>query len=205
MQPNLLLIVLAGLLVAAGVYLLLERSLTRILVGLLLASNGVNLLFLVAAGPAKLAAFIGLNDPDEMTDPLPQAMVLTAIVITLASLAFLLTMAYRSFQLNGHDEVADDVEDSQIRRLAALDEASDSYDEHDVGMPDEDEDETDSDVMSAPTGPDRQAPDTPGPSGSDPVHTDLAVAHDVADGRAGADGHADADGHDDRDVTGDQP
>src|SRR5699024_5597653 len=118
-------------------------SLTRVLVGILLASNGVNLLFLIAAGPAKLAAFIGLNPPERMTDPLPQAMVLTAIVITLASLAFLLTMAYRSFQLNGHDEVADDVEDAQIRRLAALDEASDSYDEDDGGMPDEDGDGTD--------------------------------------------------------------
>lgn len=140
MVPNLVLVVLAGVLVAAGVYLLLERSLTRVLVGILLASNGVNLLFLVAAGPARRAAFIGLNAPEDMTDPLPQAMVLTAIVITLASLAFLLTMAYRSFQLNGHDEVADDVEDAQIRRLAELDEASDSFDDNDDdGAPDEDD------------------------------------------------------------------
>lgn len=139
MAPSLTLVVLAGVLVAAGVYLLLERSLTRVLVGILLASNGVNLLFLIAAGPALRGAFIGVNPPELMTDPLPQAMVLTAIVITLASLAFLLTMAYRSFQLNGHDEVADDVEDAQIRRLADLDEASDSFDEdEDDGAPDED-------------------------------------------------------------------
>ena len=44
-----------------------------------------------------------------MSDPLPQAMVLTAIVITLGMTAFLLAMAYRSWQLNGHDEVQDDV------------------------------------------------------------------------------------------------
>lgn len=149
--PNLVLVILAGILVAAGVYLLLERSLTRVLVGILLASNGVNLLFLVAAGPALRGAFVGLNLPEEMTDPLPQAMVLTAIVITLASLAFLLTMAYRSFQLNGHDEVADDVEDAQIRRLADLDEASDSFDEDedDEGMPDEAEIPADLDAAEA--------------------------------------------------------
>ena len=46
-----------------------------------------------------------------MSDPLPQAMVLTAIVITLGVAAFLLAMAYRSWQLQGHDEVQDDVED----------------------------------------------------------------------------------------------
>ena len=148
-QPSLILIIVAGVLVACGVYLLLERSLTRVLVGVLLASNGVNLLFLVIAGPAKGAAILGLNTPEEMTDPLPQAMVLTSIVITLATLAFLLTMAYRSFQLNGHDEVADDIEDAQIRRLAELDGASQSYDEDDGEAPDEDVDPESVDAESA--------------------------------------------------------
>jgi len=46
-------------------------------------------------------------------------MVLTAIVITLALTAFVLAMAYRSWQLNGHDEVQDDLEDRRIVRLAA--------------------------------------------------------------------------------------
>ena len=49
-----------------------------------------------------------------MSDPLPQAMILTAIVITLGMAAFLLTLAYRSWQLLGHDEVQDDVEDRRI-------------------------------------------------------------------------------------------
>ena len=52
MSPNLTLALVAGVLVAAGVYLVLERSLTRILVRVLLASNGVNVLFLVASGAA---------------------------------------------------------------------------------------------------------------------------------------------------------
>ena len=72
-----------------------------------------------------------------MSDPLPQAMVLTAIVITLGATAFLLALAYRSFQLNGHDEVADDVEDAVIRQLAEGDLASDSYDADVEGHPDE--------------------------------------------------------------------
>ena len=49
-----------------------------------------------------------------MSDPLPQAMVLTAIVITFGLTAFLLAVAYRSWQLTGHDEVQDDLEDRQI-------------------------------------------------------------------------------------------
>ena len=123
MTANLTLAIAAGILVAAGVYLLLERSLTRILLGILLASNGVNLLFLVAAGRPGTPPIHGLVD-ENISDPLPQAMVLTAIVITMAVAAFVLTMAYRSFQLHGHDEVADDVEDARIRELADADVAS---------------------------------------------------------------------------------
>ncbi|MGJ3509897.1 Na(+)/H(+) antiporter subunit C [Enemella sp. A6] len=137
MVVNFTLVVVASVLIATGAYLLLERSLTRILVGVLLMSNGVNVLYLVAAGPAGRAPLIGLFEPDEMSDSLPMAMVLTAIVITLASTAFMLTMAYRSFQLHGHDEVQDDVEDAQIRRLAEADEASESFDESGDGTPDE--------------------------------------------------------------------
>ncbi len=137
MTPNLTLALIAGVLVAAGVYLMLERSLTRILVGVLLASNGVSVLFLVVSGAAGGAPIIGVTEQAEMSDPLPQAMVLTAIVITLEVTAYLLALAYRSFQLNGHDEVADDVEDSAIRRLAEQDLTSGSYDEGDEGAPDE--------------------------------------------------------------------
>ncbi len=56
-----------------------------------------------------------------MSDPLPQAMILTAIVITLAVTAFLLALAYRSRDISGHDEVQDDVEDRRIVVLAERD------------------------------------------------------------------------------------
>jgi multicomponent Na+:H+ antiporter subunit C len=51
--------------------------------------------------------------------------------------AFLLTLAYRGFQLNGHDEVQDDIEDARIRRRAEEDQTSESYDEADADLPDE--------------------------------------------------------------------
>lgn len=53
-----------------------------------------------------------------MSDPLPQAMVLTSIVIGLALTAFMLAMSYRTWQLNGNDEVQDDREDRRIALAA---------------------------------------------------------------------------------------
>jgi multicomponent Na+:H+ antiporter subunit C len=126
-SSSLSLILAASTMIGCGVYLVLERSLTRVLVGLVMLGNGVNLLFLVSGGPAGRAPIVG-DDPSPMSDPLPQALVLTAIVISLGTTAFLLAMAYRSWQLTGHDDVQDDVEDAAIRRLAAADEASDTFD-----------------------------------------------------------------------------
>jgi len=117
-----------AVLISAGVYLLLERSLSRVLLGVIMVSNGVNLVFMVSSGAAGDAPIVGETDPAAMSDPLPQAMVLTAIVITLGITAFLLAMAYRSWQLNGHDEVQDDVEDAVIRGLAESDLESQAFD-----------------------------------------------------------------------------
>jgi multicomponent Na+:H+ antiporter subunit C len=121
MTPNVVLVLVVVALVTTGVYLLLERSLTRVIIGIVLIGNGVNVLFLVAGGQAGGAPIVGTTRPEDMSDPLPQAMVLTAIVITLGMTAFLLAMAYRSWQLNRHDEVQDDLEDRRIARMAAAD------------------------------------------------------------------------------------
>lgn len=117
--PNLVLVLLVGALFGTGVYLLLERSLSRVLVGLTLVSNGANLLLLIAGGAAGGPPLIGSGPQEQMADPLPQALVLTAIVITLGLSAFLLAMAFRSWQLHGHDEVQDDLEDRRIARRVA--------------------------------------------------------------------------------------
>ncbi|TDB74771.1 Na(+)/H(+) antiporter subunit C [Micromonospora sp. KC721] len=121
MSPNLTYVLVVGVLVAAGVTLLLERSLTRVLMGVILLGNGANLL-LLTGGRSGGAPIVGTTAEQDMADPLPQAMVLTAIVITLGMTAFLLALAYRSWHLNGHDEVQDDVEDRRIVELADRDE-----------------------------------------------------------------------------------
>jgi multicomponent Na+:H+ antiporter subunit C len=126
-NANLTLILVASTLIGCGVYLILERSLSRVLIGLLMMGNGVNLLFMVASGPAGKPPILGSVPTDEMADPLPQALVLTAVVIALGTTAFVLAMAHRSWQLNGNDDVQDDVEDAMIRGLAAADDVSDSH------------------------------------------------------------------------------
>ncbi len=116
MSVSLTLLLTAGVRVACGVYLVLERTLSRIILGFVLLGNGVNLLFIIAAGKPGLPPFEGSGDPEAMTDPLPFAMVLTAIVISLGVTAFGMALSYRAWQLFGHDEVPDDVEDRRVLR-----------------------------------------------------------------------------------------
>lgn len=115
------LVALAGVLVGTGVYLLLTRSLIRIVFGVGLLANGINLVIVAAAGGSGAPAFVDVEGaaPEGMTDPLPQAFVLTAIVIGLALIAFLSALAWRSWTIDGLDEVEDDVEDRRVARLRA--------------------------------------------------------------------------------------
>lgn len=143
MSTNLALVVSASAMVGCGVYLLLERSLTRVLVGIVLMANGVNVALLLAGGPAGEEPLAGESDPAAMSDPLPQALALTAIVITLGTAAFILAMAYRSWQLTGHDDVQDDVEDRAVRHRAREDQTSGAYGISEVAGPAESEREPD--------------------------------------------------------------
>ncbi|MEV4655667.1 Na(+)/H(+) antiporter subunit C [Micromonospora sp. NPDC049301] len=138
--PALVLVLAVGVLVGCGAILLLERSLTRILLGVILLGNGVNLLILLG-GRSGAAPVVGTVAVDRMSDPLPQAMVLTAIVITFGLTAFLLAVAYRSWYLTGDDEVPDDLEDRQIIRRAERNEVATA----DLGGegPDEDPEQVD--------------------------------------------------------------
>jgi multicomponent Na+:H+ antiporter subunit C len=111
--------VLAGVLAAVGTAQLLQRTLTRIVIGLAMMGHGANLLLLMAGGRAGRAPLITIDGPPPgAADPLPQAMALTAIVITFGIMAFLLTLAYRSWTLTHNDEVEDDIEDRRIARVA---------------------------------------------------------------------------------------
>lgn len=127
-QPNITLVVVVAVLIAVGTVLVLDRSLVRVLLGLLLVSNGVSVLYIVVGGEAGRPPFVGAAQPNEMSDPLPQAMVLTAIVISLATMGFLLALSYRLWQLAGTDDVPDDAEDARILSMASANETSATYD-----------------------------------------------------------------------------
>lgn len=124
---SLVLAVTAGVLCACGTYLLLGRQLSRIVIGIGLLGHGVNLLLVLSGGDGGDPAFAG-GDQGGFADPLPQALVLTAIVITFGVIAFLLSLAFRSWQITADDEVEDDVEDRRISRdaLRAADEGVDA-------------------------------------------------------------------------------
>jgi multicomponent Na+:H+ antiporter subunit C len=107
-----------AVLYGAGTYLLLQRNLSRIVIGLAVLGHGANLLLLLAGGRAGRAPIVG-EGSGPAADPLPQALALTAIVITFGVSAFLLALAYRSWMLNRSDEVEDDVEDRRIAETAA--------------------------------------------------------------------------------------
>jgi multicomponent Na+:H+ antiporter subunit C len=113
---NITLIVLMAAFFAAGVYLLLERSLTRVLLGLILVGNGANILILATSGESgKSPLYVSGTPAEEYTDSLPQALILTAIVITFAVTAFVLGIIYRSWVLSREDDVQDDPEDQRVR------------------------------------------------------------------------------------------
>lgn len=114
---NLVLVVAAGFLCACGTYLVLGRQLSRVVIGIGLLGHGVNVLLLLSGGDAGDPAFVGGN-AEQFADPLPQAFILTAIVITFGVIAFLLTMAYRSWVITSDDAVEDDIEDRRIAEEA---------------------------------------------------------------------------------------
>lgn len=105
----------AASLFAIGTHLVLQRKLSRIIIGLALLSHGANVL-LMTSGRGGVAPIIGSGDVTDFSDPLPQALALTTIVITFGVTALLLAMAYRSWLLTNDDEVDDDVIDSDVLR-----------------------------------------------------------------------------------------
>ena len=116
MNTYLVPLILVGGLTSTGVYLLLERTLTRMLLGLLLIGNAVNLLILTVGGPSGNPPVRGrISDGKTATaDPLAQGMILTAIVITMGIAAFVLALTYRSYRLYHAEDVPDDVEDTRV-------------------------------------------------------------------------------------------
>ncbi len=100
-----LLPLLAALLVGGGVFLILSRALIRVILGLSLVAYGVNLSILLAGAGPKLASPPLLNLAGPYADPLPQALILTAIVIGFGTTALLLVLSLRAYQATGTDHV----------------------------------------------------------------------------------------------------
>ena len=93
---------LVGVFVSLGIYLLLSRSVIRMLIGMTVLGNGVNLLIFTAGRVTREVAPIvppGLDAPaGAIANPLPQALILTAIVIGFSMFSFLLVLAFRAYK-----------------------------------------------------------------------------------------------------------
>ena len=104
-----LLALAAGVLYAAGIYLMLRRRLAQLIIGLGLLSNGTNLLIFTAGGLTRARPPVVPPGADRLAapyaDPVPQALVLTAIVIGFGLLAFALVLAHRVHATTGTDDV----------------------------------------------------------------------------------------------------
>lgn len=107
----------AAVLAGCGTWLLLQRRLSRIIIGVGLLGHAANLLLLVSGGRRGGEPLVGLGDEADFADPLPQALALTAIVITFGITTFLLAVGFRAWQVSRDDEVEDAVEDRYLARL----------------------------------------------------------------------------------------
>ena len=114
------LIFTAGGLFAVGTYLITARSLSRIVLGFAVLGHAAVIALLAAGGPAGEAPLANQADPSDIANPVPQALGLTAIVISFGLTLFLLALARRQRLLSGDDLVEDDIEN---RRIAASEES----------------------------------------------------------------------------------
>ncbi|NJN18477.1 MAG: cation:proton antiporter [Oscillochloris sp.] len=109
---NLIISLVVGTLFAGAVYLMLRRSVVKLILGLILLSHGAVLLLflmgdgLIKASPPFVDAVTGVAAP-ETADPLIQALILTAIVISFGFIAFFLALAYRADQAADSDNLDD--------------------------------------------------------------------------------------------------
>ena len=99
-----LMALVVGTLFATGTYLILRRSIVKLLVGLGLLGHGANLL-LFSMGKLRHGQAPIIDSGHPVTDPVPQALILTAIVIGFGISAFTLVLVYRASHATGHDDV----------------------------------------------------------------------------------------------------
>lgn len=101
--------VVVGVFVAAGIYLMLEKHILRLLFGIMLLSSAINLAIFTAGrltpGELPLIGDNSMLPPEGAANPLPQALILTAIVIGFGLLIFALMLFYRAYKETGTADV----------------------------------------------------------------------------------------------------
>jgi multicomponent Na+:H+ antiporter subunit C len=98
--------IVVGVLFSCGIFLMLRRSLLRVILGIALLSHGVNMLIFIMGRLKGAAVPVGEGEAVEhATDPLVQALILTAIVISFGVTALLLVVAYRAHQEHHTDDI----------------------------------------------------------------------------------------------------
>lgn len=100
-------LLLVGTMLSTGFYLVLDRTLLRVVIGIGLMSNGTHLLLLSTSGLEAGAAPVLGQGVGAVVDPLPQALILTAIVISFGVTALLLTIAYGTYARHHTDDLHD--------------------------------------------------------------------------------------------------
>ncbi|WP_148253533.1 Na+/H+ antiporter subunit C [Aidingimonas lacisalsi] len=107
MEP--LMAVVIGILYATAIYMMLRRSIVKLVIGLMLLSNAANLLIFTSAGMTRGAPPLipeGASEPlGQVADPLPQALVLTAIVIAFGVLSFAVVLIRRAYEIVKADDL----------------------------------------------------------------------------------------------------
>lgn len=102
---ELLMAIVIGILFTAAVYLILSKSLLRIIFGTGLISHGAHLLILTMGGLGGSAPPVLDKNAADYADPLPQALILTAIVISFGVTAFILVLAYKTYAKHQTDNM----------------------------------------------------------------------------------------------------
>lgn len=101
---EMLLAILIGTLYSSGIYMLLRRSMVKMIIGLILLGNGVNLLIFLLGGITKGKPPL-LSSGESFADPIPQALILTAIVISFGLQAFAIILIQRVYEILGTDDL----------------------------------------------------------------------------------------------------
>lgn len=102
---ELIMILVIGILFTAAIYLILSRSILKIILGTGLLSHGSHLLILTMGGLGGIAPPVLAEGVTDYADPLPQALILTAIVISFGVTAFILVLAYRAYAVHKTDNM----------------------------------------------------------------------------------------------------